>query len=62
MASTEERLTAHDTGFWKRQPVPRRLGDEDLDDTVRVVTYVARGFAAMRGFDILVRIAKGLWR
>ena len=46
-----------DTEFWQRRPVSRRLGDEAIPDGVRVVTYVARGFEAMRGFDIFIRVA-----
>lgn len=47
-----------DTDFWRRRAVPRRLGDEPLPEGVRVVTYVARGLEAMRGFDVFVRMAK----
>ena len=46
-----------DTDFWRRRPGPRRLGKEAVPDGVRVVTYVARGLEAMRGFDIFVRVA-----
>lgn len=46
-----------DTELWRRRPGPRRLGDEVLEDDLRVVTYVARGLEAMRGFDIFVRVA-----
>ena len=46
-----------DTETWQRRPVARRLGDEAIDGEVRVVTYVARGLEAMRGFDIFVRVA-----
>ncbi len=46
-----------DTEQWKRRAVPRRIGDEVIDDDVRIVTYVARGLEAMRGFDIFVRVA-----
>jgi glycosyltransferase involved in cell wall biosynthesis len=46
-----------DLGFWRRRPGPRRLGDEAIPDGVRVVTYVARGLEAMRGFDVFVRVA-----
>lgn len=46
-----------DTEFWQRRTVPRRIGDEVIPDDVRVVTYVARGFEAMRGFDIFIRVA-----
>ncbi len=47
-----------DTELWRRREVPRRLGGEPLDPKTRVVTYVARGLEAMRGFDIFVRVAK----
>ena len=46
-----------DTTLWSRRSAPRRLGNEALSEDVRVVTYVARGLEAMRGFDIFVRVA-----
>ena len=46
-----------DTGLWKRRAGPRRIGNEVIDEDVRIVTYVARGLESMRGFDIFVRIA-----
>jgi glycosyltransferase involved in cell wall biosynthesis len=46
-----------DTDLWRRRAVPRRLGAEMIAEDVRVVTYVARGLEAMRGFDIFVRVA-----
>ncbi len=46
-----------DTTLWSRRAVPRSLGDEALSEDVRVITYVARGLEAMRGFDIFVRVA-----
>ena len=46
-----------DTELWKRRMVPRHIGDEVIDDDVRIVTYVARGLEAMRGFYIFVRVA-----
>jgi len=46
-----------DTDLWRRRAVPRRLGTEAIPEDVRVVTYVARGLEAMRGFDIFVRVA-----
>jgi len=46
-----------DTELWRRRAVPRRLGEEVIPEDVRVVTYVARGLEAMRGFDIFVRVA-----
>lgn len=46
-----------DLDLWRRRQVPRVLGDETIPDDVRIVTYVSRGFEAMRGFDIFVRVA-----
>jgi glycosyltransferase involved in cell wall biosynthesis len=46
-----------DTAVWRRRTVPRRIGTEVTPEDVRVVTYVARGLEAMRGFDIFVRVA-----
>jgi glycosyltransferase involved in cell wall biosynthesis len=45
-----------DTMFWRRIAEPPR-GDEET----RVVTYVARGFESMRGFDIFLRVAKRIY-
>jgi len=47
-----------DTTFWRKVPVERRLGDEVIPADTRIVTYVSRGFEAMRGFDIFIRVAK----
>jgi glycosyltransferase involved in cell wall biosynthesis len=46
-----------DTDLWQRRAGPRRIGNEVIDDDVRIVTYVARGLESMRGFDIFVRVA-----
>jgi glycosyltransferase involved in cell wall biosynthesis len=46
-----------DAELWRRRPVRRRIGDEPIPDDMRIVTYVARGLEAMRGFDIFVRVA-----
>ncbi len=46
-----------DTDLWRRRAGPRRIGDESIPDDVRIVTYVARGLEAMRGFDVFVRVA-----
>jgi glycosyltransferase involved in cell wall biosynthesis len=46
-----------DTEVWRRRSVPRRIGEEAISEQTRVVTYVARGLEAMRGFDIFVRVA-----
>jgi glycosyltransferase involved in cell wall biosynthesis len=46
-----------DTDFWKRRNVARRIGNEELPEDTRIVTYVSRGLESMRGFDIFVRVA-----
>ena len=46
-----------DTDVWRRRSVPRRIGSETIDAGTRIVTYVARGLEAMRGFDVFVRVA-----
>ena len=46
-----------DTELWRPHEGPRKLGGELIDESVRIVTYVARGFEAMRGFDVFVRVA-----
>lgn len=47
-----------DTTFWHKVPVERRLAGEVIPADTRIVTYVSRGFEAMRGFDIFIRAAK----
>jgi glycosyltransferase involved in cell wall biosynthesis len=47
-----------DREFWYRRKVPRRIGDRTIPADTRIVTYVARGLEAMRGFDIFMRMAK----
>jgi glycosyltransferase involved in cell wall biosynthesis len=48
-----------DRGFWYRRPVERRiLGGPYISPDTRIVTYVARGLEALRGFDIFMRVAK----
>ncbi len=46
-----------DTGFWHRRPRPSVLAGEPLAPETKVVTYVARGLEAMRGFDVFVQVA-----
>jgi glycosyltransferase involved in cell wall biosynthesis len=46
-----------DVDFWQRRPGPRRIGSERVEEATRIVTFVARGLEAMRGFDIFVRVA-----
>lgn len=50
-----------DTEFWRPER-PRLLahGDQVIPPEVKVVTYVARGFEAMRGFDIFLQVAQRL--
>src|SRR5262249_51480519 len=47
-----------DRGFWYRRPVARRIGDRTIAPNTRLVTYVARGLEAVRGFDIFMQMAK----
>ncbi|MBN2475000.1 MAG: glycosyltransferase [Pirellulales bacterium] len=50
-----------DTGLWRPyEDVPRRLGDRAIPEGTRVVTYAARGFESMRGFDVFMKAAKRL--
>jgi glycosyltransferase involved in cell wall biosynthesis len=50
-----------DTALWKPNPAaPRRLGERAIPTGTKIVTYVARGMEAMRGFDLFMRAAKKL--
>lgn len=50
-----------DTEFWKPRPgLPRRIGGRAIPDSVKLVTYVSRGFESMRGFDVFMKVAKTL--
>ncbi len=52
-----------DTAVWRRhEGLPRQLAGRALGPGTRIVTYVARGFEAMRGFDIFLRVAKRVYR
>jgi glycosyltransferase involved in cell wall biosynthesis len=47
-----------DTTVWyPRSGLPRRVGSWRVPDDVKIVTYVARGFESMRGFDIFMKMA-----
>lgn len=46
-----------DTDTWRPRLVQRKLGDEIIPEDVRIITYISRGFEAMSGFDVFVRIA-----
>lgn len=51
-----------DTRLWYPRPrQPRRAGRFSVPDDVQLVTYVARGFESIRGFDIFMRFAKKLY-
>jgi glycosyltransferase involved in cell wall biosynthesis len=51
-----------DTTLYRRLTgIPRQIGQYVVDKDVRIVTYVSRGFEAMRGFDIFMRVAKKIY-
>src|SRR5262245_19969894 len=51
-----------DTAVWKPRPrTPRQAGKFVVPDGVPLVSYAARGFEAMRGFDIFMKFAKALY-
>ena len=51
-----------DTDVWKpRGRQPRKAGRFTVPDHVKLVTYAARGFEAVRGFDIFMKFAKVLY-
>ncbi|MCE9634760.1 MAG: glycosyltransferase [Planctomycetes bacterium] len=47
-----------DTEFWSRRAAPRRVMGRDVPEGTRIVTYVARGFESMRGFDVFLAVAQ----
>ena len=48
-----------DMTAWQRNPNPvRSVAGHAIPKNARVVTYVSRGFEAMRGFDVFMRVAK----
>ncbi len=48
-----------DTNVWRPQPgLPRRIGNLEVTDDTRIVTYVSRGMESMRGFDVFMKTAK----
>lgn len=50
-----------DTTVWHRKPTPARtVAGQTLPEDMKIVTYVARGFEAMRGFDIFMQTARRL--
>jgi len=57
-----------DTESWRPRPElrepgrPRQVGGLVLPEGQKLVTYVARGFEAMRGFDIFMKTAKRIYQ
>ncbi len=54
-----------DTALWK--PLPRVKGERKagkyvIPENVKLVTYVARGFESIRGFDIFMKVAKKIYQ
>jgi glycosyltransferase involved in cell wall biosynthesis len=48
-----------DTSLWRPAPArPLVIGGQTLPGDVPIVTYVARGLEAMRGFDVFMKMAK----
>jgi glycosyltransferase involved in cell wall biosynthesis len=48
--------------FQRQNGVSRRIGDRSIPPSTRIVTYVSRGFEAMRGFDIFMKVAERVYR
>lgn len=52
-----------DLDIWQRHAqAPRRVQKRDIPSETKIVTYVARGLEAMRGFDIFMRAAKRIYQ
>jgi len=52
-----------DTDLWSpKANQPRVIQGRAIDQDTRIVTYVSRGFEAMRGFDIFMQVAKRIYR
>jgi glycosyltransferase involved in cell wall biosynthesis len=48
-----------DREFWHRRQAPRQIGQyPPIPPATRIVTYVARGLEALRGFDIFMKMAQ----
>ena len=51
-----------ETDVFRRRPgVPRRIGNREVPPSTRIVTYVSRGFEAMRGFDMFMKVARRIY-
>ena len=52
-----------DVDFWKQREAPVRcVGELEIPEHHRIVTYVSRGMESMRGFDIFLRAADQVCR
>ncbi|MBX6315759.1 MAG: glycosyltransferase [Isosphaeraceae bacterium] len=52
-----------ETEIWHRhEGLPRRIGAREIPPDTRIVTYVSRGFEAIRGFDIFMKVARRIYR
>lgn len=52
-----------ETDIWLRHDDPERVvRGRTIDPDTRIVTYVSRGFEAMRGFDIFMKVAKRIYQ
>jgi glycosyltransferase involved in cell wall biosynthesis len=51
-----------DRDIWKRRPAARQIGNNPpIPPETRIITYVARGLEALRGFDIFMKVAKRIY-
>jgi glycosyltransferase involved in cell wall biosynthesis len=48
--------------FRRASSIPRRIGEKSIPPSTRIVTYVSRGFEAMRGFDIFMKVAERVYQ
>jgi glycosyltransferase involved in cell wall biosynthesis len=54
-----------DTELWKPRPRPsgeRKAGRFVIPEGIPIVTYVARGFESIRGFDVFMKTAKRIYQ
>jgi glycosyltransferase involved in cell wall biosynthesis len=51
-----------DTELYQPRQAPRVLGGVTLPEGTRIVTYAARGFESMRGFDLFIDVAQRILR
>ena len=52
-----------DTRFWRRRRMKtRKVCGREVSPKTRIVTYVASGLEAMRGFDIFMQVARRIYK